>query len=206
MAECHEAAAIIGPLGAADAGSIDTLADPVLRRRARHVITECRRVRDFVAAVERGALDEAGSLLTESHHSLAVDFEVSTPRLDALVSRLASLDGVLGARLTGAGFGGCVVVLARSGALDPGAMATRAWRVEAVDGTLAAAERGVPRPVTARPGTAEPGTAEPGTARPGTAEPGTAEPGTAEPGPRGRGPQSRGPRGRGPQSRGPQSR
>jgi galactokinase len=64
----------------------------------------------------------------ESHTSLASDFDVSTPELDALVAELSATPGVWGARLTGAGFGGCVVALAEPGAVDVAAY-DRAWRV-----------------------------------------------------------------------------
>ena len=75
--------------------------------------------------------------MTESHRSLADDFEVSTHALDALVEKLSAHPGVFGARLTGAGFGGCVVALSRPKAIDPDALTTPAWRVEASDGTVA---------------------------------------------------------------------
>ncbi len=140
--ECRRAAAIIGSLGLASEADLARLHDPVLRRRCRHVVTECRRVHDTVDAFGSGDLVGAGALMTESHRSLADDFEVSTPELDALVDQLLSRSGVLGARLTGAGFGGCVVALCRPGSLDPGALdlgalATRAWVVTAADGTIA---------------------------------------------------------------------
>ncbi len=76
----------------------------------------------------------AGRLMTESHRSLAQDFEVSTPGLDALVDALVGRAGVFGARLTGAGFGGCVVALTEPGALDLRAFRTPAWRVRAAGG------------------------------------------------------------------------
>ena len=97
-------------------------------RRVRHVRTENQRVRACADALTRGDLDEAGALMLESHASLRDDFEVSTPALDALVARLASTPGVHGARLTGAGFGGCVVALTVPGALSEG------WHVRAVGG------------------------------------------------------------------------
>ena len=138
VAECEAAAAVIGPLGLAGAADLSGLRDPVLRRRARHVVTECERVRRCAAAFTAGNLGEAGALMTESHRSLAEDFAVSTPGVNALVAHLESLDGVLGARMTGAGFGGCVVALGRPGAVDLGALPGRGWRVEATDGTVAA--------------------------------------------------------------------
>ena len=79
------------------------------------MITENARVRSFAAAV--GARDRvaAGDVMRASHASLRDDFEVSTNALDALVDRLGATPGVLGARLTGAGFGGCVVALTEPG-------------------------------------------------------------------------------------------
>jgi galactokinase len=108
--------------------AVGSIADPVVRRRARHVVTENARVDAFVAALERDELDRLGPLMAESHASLRDDFEVSTPELDALVARLSSTPGVFGARMTGAGFGGCVVAVARRGTQLPG------WRVRAAAG------------------------------------------------------------------------
>ncbi len=135
--ECQAAGAIIGPLGLADEADLAAVGDPLLRRRCRHVITECRRVRHAAEAFESGDLAAVGGLMSESHRSLAADFEVSTPVLDALVDRLAGTPGVLGARLTGAGFGGCVVALCRPGAVDLEALDTPAWHVVPTDGTVA---------------------------------------------------------------------
>jgi len=79
--------------------------------RARHVVSENARVLEAARALSAGATDELGPLLAASHASLRDDFEVSTPALDALVEELVEA-GAIGARLTGAGFGGCVVGLA----------------------------------------------------------------------------------------------
>jgi galactokinase len=128
-AECDAAARHLGPLGLADAAAAGAMADPVLRRRARHVTSECARVRDFADAFTSGDLREAGRLMTESHRSLARDYEVSTPALDNLVAALGNRPGVHGARVTGAGFGGCVVALTEPGAIDVAALSLRAWRV-----------------------------------------------------------------------------
>jgi galactokinase len=73
-------------------------------------------VRAFAASMAEGRFTDAGRLMVESHASLRDDYEVSTPGLDGLVRRLVATDGVLGARLTGAGFGGCVVALVEAGA------------------------------------------------------------------------------------------
>lgn len=79
--------------------------------RARHVVGENARVLAFADALRNGDHDALGPLLLASHASLRDDFEVSTPELDALVETLVA-SGASGARLTGAGFGGCVVALA----------------------------------------------------------------------------------------------
>ena len=142
VAECAAAADRIGPLGLAGPDDLVGLRDPVLRRRARHVTSECARVDAFATALSAGDLAGAGTVMDDSHHSLATDFEVSTPELDALVASLRGRRGVHGARVTGAGFGGCVVVLAEPGALDPVGLRHPAWQVEAVDGTVTARERG----------------------------------------------------------------
>jgi galactokinase len=81
--------------------------------RARHVVSENARVLAAADALAAGDLDSLGPLLSASHASLRDDFEVSTPELDELAAALEEA-GALGARLTGAGFGGCVVALARA--------------------------------------------------------------------------------------------
>ena len=89
--------------------------DPSTRKRARHVVTENARTLHAAALLERGDLAGVGALMDESHASLRDDFEVSRPELDAMVD-LARRDGAcFGARMTGAGFGGCAVALVRRG-------------------------------------------------------------------------------------------
>ncbi len=149
VAECEAAAAVIGPLGLARPSELTALADPLLARRARHVVTECRRVLGFAAALEAHDFVAAGRLMAESHRSLAVDFEVSTPAVDRLVERLESIPGVFGARMTGAGFGGCVVALSRPDAVELGRLDRPAWRVHPSDGTVA--RRVLPAPGDQRP-------------------------------------------------------
>jgi galactokinase len=78
--------------------------------RARHVVTENARVLEFAEAVRAGDTGRLGTLLSASHASLRDDYEVSTPELDLAVDLLVE-HGAVGARLTGAGFGGCVVAL-----------------------------------------------------------------------------------------------
>ena len=120
-AAAEAAEVILGPLRlVTEVEAVDRLDDPVLRRRARHVVTENARVRHFADALSQGDLHLAGDLMVLSHASLRNDFEVSTPGLDHLVERLVATPGVHGARLTGAGFGGCVVALTEPGALGEG--------------------------------------------------------------------------------------
>jgi galactokinase len=115
--ECATAAEEVGPLRLLP--EVGGIADPVARRRARHVVTEIIRVRAFADALLANDAQAAGELMVESHESLRTDFEVSTPRLDAMVRDLATTPGIYGARLTGAGFGGSVVALAVHGAALP---------------------------------------------------------------------------------------
>jgi galactokinase len=122
-AQCEAAAAVMGPLGEASEADVARLDDDVLRRRARHVVTENARVLAFADCLRSGDVAEAGRLMAASHASLATDFEVSTDALDALVAELSAVPGVYGARLTGAGFGGCVVALADA------ASPVRGWRL-----------------------------------------------------------------------------
>ena len=121
---CQQAEYFLGPLRSAALVDVAKLTDPILRSRARHVVTENRRVLDFAQLFRHGKLAEAGKLMYESHRSLRDDFNVSTPALDSLVERLMKTPGVYGARLTGAGFGGCVVALTSPGALSEG------WKME----------------------------------------------------------------------------
>lgn len=130
-AEVERAAASLGPLRSATLEDLNGLRDRVLRRRARHVVTENARVEAFAAALGAAELDTAGALMVESHRSLDEDFEVSTPALDATVQTLLATPGVFGARLTGAGFGGCVVALAEQGTAD---RLERGWLVRASAG------------------------------------------------------------------------
>jgi galactokinase len=92
--------------------------DPIAARRARHVIEENRRVLATVAALETGDLAAIGRLWAESQASLRDLYEVSSPELDALVEIAVGVDGVVAARMTGAGFGGCTVNLVRRDAIE----------------------------------------------------------------------------------------
>jgi galactokinase len=91
----------------------NTLPDPI-RRRCRHVITENERTRESAKALSAGEMKRLGDLMYLSHRSLKEDYEVSCDELDVLVEAAAEVDGVLGARMTGGGFGGCTINLVRS--------------------------------------------------------------------------------------------
>ena len=132
-AQCQAASAQIGPLRRATLDDVGAIIDATVRARARHVVSENARVVEFVAALGAGDVAGAGALMVASHASLRDDFAVSTPALDELVRTLTARAGVHGARLMGAGFGGCVVALTEPGALA-GALPERAWVVRAVDG------------------------------------------------------------------------
>jgi galactokinase len=96
--------------------AVAQLADPELRRRARHVITENRRVLAAAGLLRQGDLAAVGPLLTASHASLRDDFEVSWPQADTAVDA-AIAAGAAGARMTGGGFGGSVIALVPAGQL-----------------------------------------------------------------------------------------
>jgi galactokinase len=94
--------------------------DPVVFKRARHVITENQRTLLAAKAIHAGDWSAVGRLMYESHASLRDDFQVSSPELDAAVEiarGLGDKEGVIGCRMTGAGFGGCAVMLVQTGAV-----------------------------------------------------------------------------------------
>ena len=125
-AECERAASLLGvellrDVGVADLPRIAQLPPP-LGRRATHVVTENQRVLDAVAAMRAGDAVELGRLFTESHVSQRDDYECSAPEVDLLVALALGDPSVLGARLTGGGFGGSIVALSRAdGARDAAA-------------------------------------------------------------------------------------
>jgi len=95
----------------------DLLPDPIAAR-CRHVVEENRRVLTSEVLLSNGDLEGFGALMFASHESLRDQFEVSHPVLDRLVEAARSVDGVLGSRMCGAGFGGCTVTLCAAAALD----------------------------------------------------------------------------------------
>ena len=87
--------------------------DPPVFKRARHVVTENERTVEAAEALRNQKLEDVGALMNESHESLRKDYEVSRSELDAMVDIARAQDGCYGARMTGAGFGGCAVALVR---------------------------------------------------------------------------------------------
>ncbi|GAB4565553.1 MAG: galactokinase [Haliangiales bacterium] len=122
-AQCEEAARALGVSALRDAtlAMLEAAApdlDPLTVRRARHVISENARTLACADAMRAGDAAEMGRLMDASHHSLQRDFEVSSAALDAMVACARSHPACYGARLTGAGFGGCAVALIRADAAN----------------------------------------------------------------------------------------
>ncbi|GAA2577802.1 galactokinase [Dactylosporangium fulvum] len=128
---CEEAAKILGVAALRDVdvdGLPDALAkldDEVMRKRVRHVVTEDQRVLDTVAALRAGDVRAVGPLMTASHESMRDDYEITVPQVDTAV-RVALEHGAYGARMTGGGFGGCVLALVDEEHCDGVAAAVRA--------------------------------------------------------------------------------
>ena len=129
-ASCERAAALLGVKALRDVSvaelpaALDRVRNDggddaeMLVKRARHVVTENQRVLDTVEVLKAGRFDEVGVLMTASHASMRDDFENSVDRVDAAVE-VANQQGALGARMTGGGFGGCVIALAPIERVDP---------------------------------------------------------------------------------------
>jgi len=128
LKQCRQAVAQIASTGLAvnslrdvEPADLETAApalNELLLRRARHVVTENQRVLEAVEVLESGDLERFGELMNASHESLRDDYEVSSQELDMLVELAWKQPGVLGARMTGAGFGGCTVNLVRAEAAE----------------------------------------------------------------------------------------
>ncbi|NCO71292.1 MULTISPECIES: galactokinase [Shewanella] len=122
--QCEQAAALLGKTSLRDVTLAELNAakadlEPILYRRAHHVISESLRTCDMLAALNRHDTAQISTLMAESHDSLKNDFEVTTSQLDILVSLLADKLGEYGgARMTGGGFGGCVVALTERSHVD----------------------------------------------------------------------------------------
>lgn len=128
LKQCRQALAQLGTLGLAvrslrdvdpvELKAASSVLNELLLRRARHVVTENARVLEAVKVLEEGDLERFGELMNASHASLRDDYEVSSRELDVLVELAWKQPGVLGARMTGAGFGGCTVNLVRENAAE----------------------------------------------------------------------------------------
>jgi len=96
----------------------DAISEENVLKRARHVITEIQRTKDAVRELKSGNLKRFGELMNGSHDSLRDDYEVTGIELDTLVEEARKIDGVIGSRMTGAGFGGCTVSLVLDSAIE----------------------------------------------------------------------------------------
>ena len=128
-ASCERAAADLGVSSLRDVqdrgvAALDAVSDPVDARRARHILTENQRVLDVVAALGDSDFAEVGRLFNASHASMRDDFEITTDHID-LIADTAVQAGALGARMTGGGFGGCVIALVPADRVDAVADAVR---------------------------------------------------------------------------------
>ena len=142
LKQCREAVAKIAAAGRAvkslrDVTSSDLAAvrgtmDNLLWRRAHHVVSENERTLEAVKVLQGGDLERFGELMNQSHESLRDDYEVSSKELDTLVELARRQRGVLGARMTGAGFGGCTVNLVRADAAESFAQAVAKGYKEAL--------------------------------------------------------------------------
>jgi galactokinase len=125
---------------------LDRRLDEITMARARHVVTENRRVAEAARALVDGDLEALSRLFAASHASLRDDYQVSSPELDLLVEIAITVPGVVAARMTGAGFGGCTVNLVSGDSVDELRAAVvadyasrsgrkpRVWEVAVVDG------------------------------------------------------------------------
>lgn len=99
-------------------GIESAITDPVAHKRARHVVGEVQRTSDAVKALKAGDLVKFGQLMNASHVSLRDDYEVTGPELDCMAAEAWKIEGVIGSRMTGGGFGGCTVSLVKDEAID----------------------------------------------------------------------------------------
>jgi len=96
----------------------DKIEDKTVRARARHVVSEIGRTKDAVNALKSGDVAKFGKLMNASHVSLRDDYQVTGPELDAMAEAAWKIDGVIGSRMTGGGFGGCTVSIVKDEAID----------------------------------------------------------------------------------------
>jgi galactokinase len=141
---CERAAADLGVASLREVqdrglSALRSIKDPVDSRRARHILTENQRVLDAVAALAKSDFAEVGRIFTASHASMRDDFEITTDHID-LIADTAVRSGALGARMTGGGFGGCVIALVPTTGVDTVTAAVH----------LAVSEAGYGRPTIVR--------------------------------------------------------
>ena len=117
-AECEEAAKILGVDYLCQLDKVQPIDNDILFKRAKHVITENKRTKDATYWLKNGDLKVFGKLMNESHDSLRDDYEVTGIELDTLVESARAQQGVMGSRMTGAGFGGCTVSIVKENAID----------------------------------------------------------------------------------------
>lgn len=96
----------------------DLITNETTQKRIKHVVYECDRVRQSAVALKNNDVKKFGELMGQSHQSLQFDYEVTCPELDFVVNTGESIDGVIGIRMTGAGFGGCTVAIMKQDAVD----------------------------------------------------------------------------------------
>jgi galactokinase len=117
-ASCEEAAQLLGVPALRDVSDLDAalaqLPDPAMKRRVRHVVSENARVLEAVNVLRAGRIADLAPLLDASHESMRDDFEITVPQVDLAVET-ARASGALGARMTGGGFGGCIIALVELG-------------------------------------------------------------------------------------------
>ena len=120
-ASCEEAARLLGVAALRDVTNVDAalerLPDPVIQRRVRHVVSENARVLQAVDVLRAGRIADLAPLLDASHASMRDDFEITVPQVDLAVET-ARAAGALGARMTGGGFGGCIIALVQAGDVE----------------------------------------------------------------------------------------
>jgi galactokinase len=120
-ASCEEAAQLLGIPALRDVtdldAALDELPDPEMQRRLRHVVTENARVLAAVDVLRNRRIVDLASLLDASHSSMRDDFEITVPQVDLAVE-VARASGALGARMTGGGFGGCIIALVPAGEVE----------------------------------------------------------------------------------------
>jgi galactokinase len=126
VAQCAAAESIIGPLRDASLTDVGAITDTTIASRARHVISDNARVLTFASALAGGDYGTAGEIMSDCHRSLAEDFGISNDQMNAAVQDMRAIPGVFGARMTGGGFGGCIVALCEPDAVVDG------WHVKPV--------------------------------------------------------------------------